>query len=48
LSQAAARKYLAADRLQIVAVGDPARVADSLKKLGAIETYDTEGKRIGS
>ena len=46
--QAAARKYLAADRLQIVAVGDPARVADSLKKLGAIETYDIEGKRVES
>ena len=46
--QAAARKYLAPDRLQIVAVGDPARVADSLKKLGAIETYDIEGKRVGS
>lgn len=46
--QAAARKYLAPDRLQIVAVGDPARVADSLKKLGAIETYDIEGKRVES
>jgi zinc protease len=46
--QAAARKYLAPDRLQIVAVGDPARVADSLKKLGTIETYDIEGKRVES
>jgi len=46
--QAAARKYLAADRLQIVAVGDPARVTESLKKLGAVETYDIEGKRAGS
>jgi hypothetical protein len=44
--QAAARKYLAADRLQIVAVGDPTRVADTLKKLGPVETYDTEGKKI--
>jgi zinc protease len=43
--QAAARKYLAPDRLQIVAVGDPARVAESLKKLGTIQTYDIEGKR---
>jgi predicted Zn-dependent peptidase len=46
--QAAARKYLAADRLQIVAVGDPTQVTDPLKKLGEVETYDTEGKRVGS
>ena len=46
--QAAARKYLAADRLQIVAVGDPSRITETLKKLGAVETYDTEGKRVGS
>jgi len=46
--QAAARKYLASNRLQIVAVGDPTKVADSLKKLGQVETYDTEGKRVGS
>jgi len=45
---ASARKYLAANRLQIVAVGDPAKVGDTLKKLGTVETYDTEGKRIGS
>jgi zinc protease len=44
--QAAARKYLAADRLQIVAVGDPAKVVDTLKKLGEVETYDSEGNRI--
>ena len=36
--QAAARTYLAPDRMQVVAVGDPARVADTLKKLGAVET----------
>jgi len=45
--QAMARKYLAADRLQVVAVGDPAKVADVLKKIGPVETYDTDGKRIG-
>jgi zinc protease len=44
--QAAARTYLAADRIQVVAVGDPARVADTLRKLGDVETYDAEGKRI--
>lgn len=45
--QAAARKYLAADRLQVVAVGDPSRVVDTLKTLGAVTTYDTEGRRVG-
>ena len=42
------RKYLAADRLQIVAVGDPSRVAETLKTLGEVETYDTDGKRVGT
>ncbi|HEV3139361.1 MAG TPA: pitrilysin family protein [Vicinamibacterales bacterium] len=46
--QAAARKYLAADRLRIVAVGDPARVADALKKMGEVETYDAEGKKVSN
>jgi zinc protease len=44
--QAAARKYLLSDRMQIVAVGDPAKVADTLKKLGEVETYDAEGKPV--
>ncbi len=44
--QAAARKYLSADRLQIVAVGDPSKVADALKKLGAVESYDSDGRRM--
>ena len=46
--QAAARKYLPADRMQIVAVGDPTKVADTLKKLGEVETYDADGKRLSS
>jgi zinc protease len=45
--QAAARKYLDDSRLQIVAVGDGAKVADSLKAFGSLETYDTEGRRVG-
>ncbi len=45
--QAAARKYLDASRLQIVAVGDSTKVVDSLKAFGTVETYDTEGKKIG-
>jgi len=44
--QAMARKYLAADRLQIVAVGDPVRIAEPLKKFGAVEAYDANGRRL--
>jgi len=44
--QAMARKYLAADRLQIVAVGDPASIAEPLKRFGAVEAYDTSGTRL--
>jgi hypothetical protein len=32
--------------MQIVAVGDPARVADTLRKLGEVETYDADGKPV--
>jgi zinc protease len=46
--QTAARTYLDAQRLQIVAVGDPARVAEVLKKLGPVETFDADGKRVSS
>jgi zinc protease len=43
--QAAARKYLAQDRLQLVVVGDPARALEPLKKLGPVETYGTNGEK---
>ena len=43
--QATARKYLGQDRLQIVVVGDPARALDPLRKLGPVETYDSNGQR---
>jgi zinc protease len=43
-AQAAARKYLAPERLQIVAVGDATRIADVLRKQGALEIYDAEGR----
>jgi zinc protease len=46
--QAAARTYLDAQRMQIVAVGDPARAGDALRKLGSVETFDAEGKRTSS
>jgi len=45
--QAAAKKYLDPSRLQIVVVGEPSKIADSLKQFGTVETYDTNGKRIG-
>ena len=46
--QAAARKYLAQDRMQIVVVGDPSRALDAVKKLGPVETYDVNGNRTTS
>jgi len=44
--QAVARKYLAADRLQIVAVGDPGPVAGPLQKIGTVDAYDANGTRV--
>jgi len=44
--QRVAKKYWAADRLQIVAVGDAAKVEPTLKKLGAVQAFDAEGKPI--
>ena len=44
--QAAAKKYLDAQRMQVVAVGDPVRAGDALKRLGTVETFDADGKRI--
>jgi zinc protease len=41
-----AQTYLAADRLQIVAVGDPIPIAEPLKKLGAVDAYDANGSRV--
>jgi predicted Zn-dependent peptidase len=46
--RAMAQKYLDPARLQIVAVGDPTKVADVLKKLGEVESYDADGKRIST
>ncbi len=44
--QRVAQKYWAADRLQIVAVGDAAKVEPALKKLGNVQMFDAEGKTI--
>ena len=45
-AQAAAQKYWAPGRLQIVAVGDATKVTDILRKKGALEVYDTDGNLI--
>ena len=44
--QRVARKYWSPDRLQIVAVGDRAKVEPILKKLGTVKVYDADGKPI--
>lgn len=44
--QRVAKKYWSPDRLQIVAVGDQAKVEPALKKLGTVQVYDAEGKAI--
>ena len=41
-----ARTYWAADRLQIVAVGNQAIVEPALKKLGTYQAFDADGKPI--
>ena len=42
--QRVAQKYLDAPHLQIVAVGDAAKVRDALAAYGTVEQYDAEGK----
>lgn len=45
--QRVAQKYWSPDRLQIVAVGDLAKVEPALKKLGTVQIFDAEGNPIG-
>ncbi|MCS6953665.1 MAG: pitrilysin family protein [Bryobacterales bacterium] len=42
--QAVARKYIQPEALQIVAVGDGAKIRGVLEKYGPVEVYDTEGR----
>jgi len=44
--QAVARKYLDGKRLQIVAVGDAAKIAPALRSFGPVEVFDDEGKPV--
>ncbi len=45
-AQAAAAKYWAPARLQIVAVGDATKVTDILRKKGTLEIYDADGNPV--
>ncbi len=45
-AQAAAQKYWAPGRLQIVAVGDATKITDILKKKGDLEVYDADGNPL--
>jgi zinc protease len=45
-TQAIAKKYLDPSRLQIVAVGNSEGVGRALRKLGPVEVYDADGKKI--
>jgi zinc protease len=44
--QRVAQKYWTPDRLQIVAVGDLAKVEPALKKLGTVHVFDADGKLV--
>ena len=44
--QRVAQKYWTPDRLQIVAVGDLAKVEPALKKLGTVQVFDADGKPV--
>jgi zinc protease len=45
-AQAAARKYWAPGRLQIVAVGDAVKITGALKKLGEVRAFDADGNPL--
>ena len=42
------RKYLAPDRLQIVAVGDQSKTETSLRNFGPVSVFDDEGKELSA
>jgi predicted Zn-dependent peptidase len=42
--QRVARKYIALDKLQVVAVGDAKQINAALRKYGTVEVMDTEGR----
>jgi predicted Zn-dependent peptidase len=46
--QRAAQKYMNADAMQVVVVGDAKQVKTVLEKYGPVEVYDTEGKPVAA
>jgi zinc protease len=44
--QRVARKYVDLDRLQIVAVGDAAKVREALARYGTVEVFDANGRPV--
>lgn len=44
--QEMAKKYLDPSRLQVVAVGNEEAIARALRKLGPVEVYDADGKKV--
>jgi predicted Zn-dependent peptidase len=44
--QRVARQYIPVDHVQIIAVGDAAKIRDVLAKFGPIEEWDAEGRKI--
>jgi len=45
--QRVAQKYVPVDNLQLIAVGDAAKIAEALKKYGSLAEFDADGKRVG-
>jgi predicted Zn-dependent peptidase len=44
--QAVARKYLDPKQLQVVAVGDAAKIAPALRAVGPVEAFNDEGRPL--
>jgi zinc protease len=43
-----ARKYINLDNIQVVAVGEAAKIKTTLEKFGPVEVYDIEGKPVAA
>ena len=43
-----ARKYINPENIQIVAVGDAAKIKVIMEKYGPVEMYDAEGRKVGN
>lgn len=44
--QRVAKKYVPMDNLQIIAVGDAAKIRETLAKFGPVEEWDAEGQKV--